>query len=126
VRFVVNGEIVIEEDVLIANDCSIVDSDGHHRNARMRAKGMPQAREDVKPVRICRYAWIGQGSMIRKGVTIGEGAIVGAGSVVIKDVPPYCIVLGNPARVVGFSSGANERIVLDNNGNTQDSLTIDP
>ena len=45
-------------------------------------------------------ATIGTGSAIIQGITIGEGAIVGAGSVVIKDVPKYCTVVGNPARVV--------------------------
>lgn len=46
--------------------------------------------------------WIGHDALILSGVTIGDGAIVGAGSVVRKDVPPYGIVAGNPARVAGF------------------------
>ena len=45
-------------------------------------------------------AWIGAGAIILPGVTIHKGAIVGAGSVVTKDVPPYSIVAGNPARVI--------------------------
>ena len=53
-----------------------------------------------KPIVIKDKAWIGFNSIILKGVTIGEGAIVGAGSVVTKDVPPYTIVAGNPARIV--------------------------
>ena len=44
--------------------------------------------------------WIGREAMILPGVTIGSGAIVGAGAVVASDVPPYAIVVGNPARVV--------------------------
>jgi acetyltransferase-like isoleucine patch superfamily enzyme len=104
VQFVVNKEVIVEEDVLIASRCFIADSDGHPRDAEGRAKGLPPAAKDVKPVRICRRAWIGEGAMILKGVTIGEGAIVGAGSVILKDVPPFCIVMGNPARVVGFAS----------------------
>jgi acetyltransferase-like isoleucine patch superfamily enzyme len=44
--------------------------------------------------------WIGSGSKILDGVTIGRGSIVGAGSVVSKDVPPFSMVLGNPARVL--------------------------
>ncbi|WND03191.1 CatB-related O-acetyltransferase [Temperatibacter marinus] len=43
--------------------------------------------------------WIGHGAMVRAGVTIGDGAIVAAGSVVSKDVPPYAVVAGNPARI---------------------------
>ncbi|QJT07511.1 CatB-related O-acetyltransferase [Oceanidesulfovibrio marinus] len=44
--------------------------------------------------------WIGQDSLLLGGVTIGDGAVVGAGAVVSKDVPPYAVVAGNPARVV--------------------------
>lgn len=44
--------------------------------------------------------WFGYGSMVRNGVTIGDGAIIAAGAVVVKDVPPYSIVAGNPAKVV--------------------------
>lgn len=45
-------------------------------------------------------AWIGGSSIILPGVTIGEGAVVAAGSVVTKDVPPYTIVAGCPARII--------------------------
>jgi acetyltransferase-like isoleucine patch superfamily enzyme len=51
-------------------------------------------------VRICRGATIGAFSQIASGVTIGEYARVGFGSVVLRDVPPYAIAIGNPARVV--------------------------
>lgn len=41
-------------------------------------------------------------SIIMPGVTIGEGAIIGTGSVVTKDIPPYCVAVGNPAKPVKF------------------------
>ncbi len=44
--------------------------------------------------------WFGYNTLIKNGVTIGDGAIIAAGAVVVKDVPPYSIVAGNPARVV--------------------------
>lgn len=44
--------------------------------------------------------WIGNNAVILSGVTISDGAVIGAGSVVTKDVPPYCIAVGNPAKVV--------------------------
>lgn len=46
--------------------------------------------------------WIGTHSVILRGVTIGDGAVVGAGSVVTKDVPPYAIVTGTPAKVLKY------------------------
>lgn len=56
--------------------------------------------EDDLPIVIEDDVWVGAGAFVLKGVTIGRGAIVGAGAVVTKDVPPYAIVVGNPARVV--------------------------
>jgi len=54
--------------------------------------------EKPKKVKIERGAWLAAGSVILPGVTIGEGAIVTAGSVVSRDVPPYTVVGGHPAR----------------------------
>lgn len=56
----------------------------------------------LKPVVIEHDVWIGHGAFVRPGVTIGTGAIVAAYSVVTKDVPPYAIVGGNPARVIKY------------------------
>jgi acetyltransferase-like isoleucine patch superfamily enzyme len=96
----VNKEVIIEEDVLISFDCRISDSDGHRREADLRAAGLPPEPKDVRPVRICRYAFIGNGAHIMKGVTVGEGATVAANSVVISNVPPYSLALGNPAEIL--------------------------
>lgn len=51
--------------------------------------------------RICAYAVLFMGVIVLPGVTIGEGAVVRPGAIVTKDVAPWCIVQGNPARVVG-------------------------
>ena len=58
--------------------------------------------DDDLPVTICDDTWIGCNVVILKGVTIGRGAIIGAGSIVTKDVPPYAIVGGNPAKVIRY------------------------
>ncbi len=54
------------------------------------------------PVTIGHDVWIGTNAIILSGVAIGSGAVIGAGAVVTKDVPPYGIAVGNPARVVRF------------------------
>lgn len=95
----VSRQVVIEEGVLIAPGCYITDSDEHPLDPELRAQGLPPSAENIKSVRICRNAWICRGAYILKGVTVGEGAIVGAGAVVAKDVPPFSIAVGNPARV---------------------------
>lgn len=46
--------------------------------------------------------WIGVSAIILPGVTIGQGAVVGAGSVVVKDVPPYAVVSGIPAKIIRY------------------------
>lgn len=52
------------------------------------------------PIEIGEDCWLGGNVVVLPGVTIGRGATVGAGSVVAKDVPEFCVVVGNPARVV--------------------------
>jgi Acetyltransferase (isoleucine patch superfamily) len=54
-----------------------------------------------RPVAIMDHAWIGAKALIMPGVTVGEGAVIAAGAVVTKDVAPYTIVAGVPARKVG-------------------------
>ena len=55
----------------------------------------------IEPVVICSHAKIGGGCILLPRVKIGEHAIVGSGSVVTKDVPPYAVVYGNPAKIRG-------------------------
>lgn len=58
-------------------------------------------REDDRPIRIGDHVWIGAGATVLKGVTIGEGAVIAASAVVTKDVAPFTIVGGVPAREIG-------------------------
>ncbi len=62
-------------------------------------EGHPKTKGDVI---IGNDVWIGKGAMILSGVTIGDGAVIGAKAVVTKDVPPYAIVAGNPARIIRY------------------------
>lgn len=56
----------------------------------------------LDPILVGNDVWVGHGAVILSGVNIGDGAIIGAGSVVTKDVPPYSIVVGNPARILKY------------------------
>jgi acetyltransferase-like isoleucine patch superfamily enzyme len=87
-------EIVIGDDCMLANFCYIMDADWHDIYDRTSSPGK------TAPVILERGVWVGDSAIICKGVRIGENSIIGAGSVVRKDVPPNCVVIGNPARVV--------------------------
>jgi len=54
--------------------------------------------------------WIGSSVNINKGVTIGKGAVIGGGSVVTKDIPPYAVAVGNPAKVIKYREGVQKNI----------------
>lgn len=100
VIFVVNKEIIVEDDVNVASGVRFMDSDAHPKDTQERIADLPPKPEEIKPVKICKNAWIGQNVFILKGVTVGECAIVGVNSVVITDIPAYSVAIGNPARVV--------------------------
>lgn len=110
------NQITIEDDVLISYQVIIMDSDNHSLRAservgdlkRWRNQEYDWSRVNSAPVVIRSRAWIGARAIITKGVAIGEGAVVATGSVVTKDVPPYTIVAGNPARVIR-ELGSDER-----------------
>lgn len=69
-----------------------------------KSKDMPGHEEywEVEPITIGNDVWIGDGAFIKNGLRIGDGAVIGARSVVTKDVPPYAIVAGVPARVLRY------------------------
>lgn len=112
------SNITFEDDILVAWGVTFYDHDSHSLNHLNRRKDIEQVLIDFnskssdflknkswtdvksKPIRICKDAWIGAESFILKGVTVGEGAIVAARSVVTKDVAPFTVVAGNPAKIV--------------------------
>ena len=69
--------------------------------------------ETCPPITIGNDVWIGRKAIIMDGVTIGDGAVVGAAAVVTKDVPPYAIVAGVPARIIRyrFDESTRERLL---------------
>jgi acetyltransferase-like isoleucine patch superfamily enzyme len=87
------GGISIGNDVLIAAGASIISQEHPIEPPRW-------GRVVSKAVRIGNEVWIGVNAVVLPGVTIGDGAIVAAGAVVTRDVPPYAIVAGVPAKVI--------------------------
>jgi acetyltransferase-like isoleucine patch superfamily enzyme len=66
----------------------------------IKAKFSNHKRTDIKRTTIGHDVWIGRNALVKQGVTIGTGAVIGMGSVVTKDVDPYTIVAGNPAKTI--------------------------
>ena len=97
--FICEG-VTIEDEVFIGHGVMFT-NDIYPRAAN--PDGSPQTEADWKVVetRVCKRASIGSNATILAGITIGEGALVGAGAVVTKNVPPFAIVAGVPAKVVG-------------------------
>ena len=86
------AQVTIESNVCVARRSFLCTGSHDVRREDFKLK--------VAPILIRTGSWIAIGSLILAGVTIGEGAVVSAGSVVLKDVPPNCVVRGNPATVV--------------------------
>lgn len=79
------------------------------RASAKQIKGHPSSRGDVI---IGHDVWIGSGAVILSGVCIGNGAVIGASAVVTHNVPPYSIVVGNPAKIVRMRFKEEEISIL--------------
>ena len=96
-------KIIIEDNVLIASKVYI--SDHNHGSYKGDEQDSPMSipkerKIHSSPIRIEKNVWIGELCCILQGVTIGEGSIIGAMSVVTKDIPPYTIAVGSPAKLI--------------------------
>lgn len=91
-------KVEIRRNVLMSSDIFIIDY--NHGMSPEAVNYLENKLELSSGVVIDEGAWIGNGVTILGSVTIGKKAIVGAGSVVTKDIPPYCIAAGNPAKVI--------------------------
>jgi acetyltransferase-like isoleucine patch superfamily enzyme len=133
-KIICKNKITFESDILVAWGVTFYDHNSHSLDYSKRQKDIIQVLEDFrhhngnysmnkdwndvdfKPINIKSNVWIGFDAVIMKGVTIGEGAIVAACSVVTKDVPPFTVVAGNPAKVIKY---------LDKNESKEDSIKSD-
>ena len=111
VWFLADEQITIGHHTLISWDVVIMDSPQWSHDSQIRRlqteqtasdlhRTPPGTGSDARPVEIGSNVWIGFGSVIMPGVTIGDGAVIGCKSVVFDDVPAYTVAAGNPAKQI--------------------------
>lgn len=97
--------VILGNNVRCGANTTIMDTDGHSDDYRTGKDASIVIEDEV---------WIGTGVTVMKGSIIGRGALIGAGSVIRNVIPPYSVVLGNPAKVVGFSLTPDEIVEKEN------------
>ena len=90
------GDIHVGTNVVIAGHCLLITADHDPEDSGFAGR--------VGSITIADRVWMGSRSIILRGVTIGEGAVVASGAIVTRDVPPWSIVAGVPAKVIGKRS----------------------
>lgn len=91
------GPVQVGNDVMFAQNVVVSGMNHGYEDILLP----PSKQKDIcKQIIIEDEVWIGANSVITAGITIGKHSIIGAGSVVTKDIPPFCIAVGNPAKVI--------------------------
>jgi len=98
VFFLGRNEITIGNNVILSARCMLLDS-GFEIGQYLRVD-FPVHKYVKSYVRIEDNVWVGASAVILAGVTIGRNSVIAAGAIVTKDVPPYVVVAGNPARII--------------------------
>jgi predicted dehydrogenase len=128
-RCVIGQNVMIGPDVSIGNGCKIQNNVAIYKGVTLEddvfcgpsmvftnvltPRAHVERKNEFAPTRIGRGATLGANCTIVCGNNVGEYAMVGAGAVVTRDVPPYALVVGNPARQIGWVSKAGERLGAD-------------
>lgn len=105
-RLDARGGLQIGRNVSVSDDCRLITADHDPRDVRFSGR--------LKGIVIEDHVWLGTSVIVLPGVRLGQGCVVGAGAVVTKDVEPFAIVAGNPAKKIGdrpreLSYGADYR-----------------
>jgi len=98
----VYDDVILEDDVFCGPSCVFTNV--------INPRAFIERKNEYKTTLVKKGASIGANATIICGTTIGEYAFIGAGSVVTKDVPPYALVYGNPARVQGKVNESGEKV----------------
>lgn len=116
-----NEKLIIGDFCSIANTTFVLGGNHNYSHfstfpSKVRFLGAIREAYSNGPIVVSDDVWLGIDTMVMSGVTIGQGAVVAARSVVVKDVPPYAIVGGNPAKIIKyrFSSEIIEKLLKVN------------
>lgn len=114
-----DAKVVIGNYCSIARDVRFIADGGHPIDListypfRVRCSGESAEATTKGPIVVEDDVWIGERSMILSGVHIGQGAVIAAGAVVTKDVPPYAVVGGVPAKIIKYRFSEHTRQALE-------------
>ena len=89
------AKVTFGDNVFIGPNCSFYTA-MHPLDAKKRITGI----EWAEPITVGNNVWFGGGVIVLPNVKIGDNAVIGAGSVVTKDIPPNCVAVGNPCKVI--------------------------
>lgn len=104
------GPVFVDDDVMLAQNVVVSGLNHNYENVQLPISKQSYS---TRPIHIGAESWIGANSVITAGVQIGKHCVVAAGSVVTKNVPPYSVVGGNPAKILkqyNHDSGEWEKI----------------
>lgn len=106
------GRFIMKKNSGSAEGLTVI-TGNHHREVGVLFKELmyTRAADEDKDIIVEEDVWIGANVALLAGVKVGRGATIGAGAVCTKSIPPYAIVMGNPAQVVGFNYTPEEVIV---------------
>lgn len=99
------GGIIVDHDTNISSHTKFITGSHDINDSKFKA--------DFKPINVGHHCWIGTGAIILHGVNIGDGAVVAAGAVVTKDIPPYEVWGGVPAK---FMKKRNNNLIYEVKG----------
>ena len=104
------GKVTFGDYVFIAPDCGFYTA-GHPIDYERRNEGL----EYAYPIKVGDHVWIGAGTHVMPGVTIGSNVVIGGGSVVVKDIPDNCVAVGNPCKVLRTITEKDKETCFDRN-----------
>ena len=108
----VSGKFIMKKNAGASTGLLIITGNHQRKEGRLFISEAKSHELDIaKDIVVEEDVWLGANVTLLSGVTIGRGATVGAGAVCFKSVPPYSIVMGNPAKVVGFNYTPEEILV---------------